>query len=85
MMTSKQWKTAKRSIKKGDWFMPIRGSYIPVSWQGWLTYIPFVGYLVFATVMGWQSADTPSKAILFIVPNWIAAAAVMTYVAKRTS
>lgn len=65
--------------------MALRSSYIPCSWQGWLTYIPFTAYLVFAVVMGWQSAGTPGKAILFIVPNWVAATAVMTWIAKRTS
>ena len=65
--------------------MALRGSYIPCSWQGWLTYIPFTAYLVFAVVMGWQEADSPSKAILFIVPNWVAATAIMTWIAKRTS
>ncbi len=29
------------SRKKGAWFMKLRGSYLPVSWQGWLSYVPF--------------------------------------------
>lgn len=65
--------------------MGLRGSYIPCAWQGWLTYIPFTAYLIFAVVMGWQETDNPSKAILFIVPNWVAAAAVMTWIARVKS
>ncbi len=80
---SKKYRNLK--VKKGAWFVAIRGSYLPVSWQGWLTYLPFTAYLVFAVVMGWQQSNTVSKAILFIVPNWVAAAAIMTWVAKRTS
>lgn len=74
---------AKKS-KKPKWFIAVRGSYLPNSWQAWLLYLPFTAYLVFALVVGWQ-ADTASKAVLFIVPNWIAAAVAMTWIAKRTS
>lgn len=84
-MAQKTSKTAKLKTKKGAWFVSLRGSYIPCSWQGWLSYIPFTAYLVFAVVMGWQETDNPAKAILFIVPNWVAAVAVMTWLAKRTS
>lgn len=75
---------AKKS-KKQKWFKPVRGSYLPNSWQGWLTYLPFTAYLIFALIIGWQHASDTGQAILFIAPNWIAATAVMTWVAKRTS
>ena len=78
-------KTPKLKAKKGAWFIALRGSYIPCSWQGWLSYIPFTAYLIFAVLMGWQEADNPAKAILFIVPNWVAAAAVMTWLARAKS
>jgi hypothetical protein len=73
----------KRS-KRNKWFIPVRGSYLPNSWQAWALYIPFTAYLVFTLVAGWK-ADTFTHAILFIVPNWIAAAVVMTWIAKRSS
>ncbi|HET9173744.1 MAG TPA: hypothetical protein VFN56_00505 [Candidatus Saccharimonadales bacterium] len=71
--------------KKGAWFVPVRGSYLPASWQGWASYIPFTAYLVFTLIAGWHDTHKTSTAILFIVPNWVAATAVMTWVAKRTS
>ena len=74
-----------RKSKKDSWFIPVRGSYLPNSAAGWLTYIPFTAYLVFALVYGWRDTDTTAQAVLFIVPNWVAAAAVMTWIAKRTS
>jgi hypothetical protein len=74
-----------RKNKKSKWFIPVRGSYLPNNWLGWLTYIPFTAYLVFAMIFGWRDNDTTSQAVLFIVPNWIAAAAVMTWIARRTS
>ncbi len=78
-------KTSKLKIKKGAWFVAVRGSYIPVSSQGWLTYIPFVAYLVYSLIVAFAYTGNNWKAVLWIVPNWVAAAVVMTYVAKRTS
>jgi hypothetical protein len=75
---------AKKS-KKSKWFIPVRGSYLPNNWLGWLTYLPFTAYLLFSAYFGWQDTNTAAGAVLFIVPNWIAAAAVMTWLAKRTS
>jgi hypothetical protein len=78
-------KKTKSKVKKGAWFVAVRGSYLPASWQGWLSYIPFVGYLAFSWhVAFWYTGTTP-KAVLWIVPNWVAATAVMTWLAKRTS
>lgn len=71
--------------KKDKWFIPVRGSYLPNNWKGWLTYFPFLAYLIFALVIGWQAGTSTAQKVLFIAPNWIAAAAVMTWVAKRTS
>jgi len=75
---------AKKS-KSNKWFVPVRGSYLPNNKMGWLTYIPFVSYLVFAWAIGWRDTDSASMAVLFIVPNWVAAVVIMTWIAKRTS
>lgn len=28
------------------WFQPVRGSYLPLSWQGWLLYVPYLVLLI---------------------------------------
>ena len=71
--------------RKGAWFTPLRGSYIPVSWQGWLTYIPFVAYLIYSLIVAFDYTGNNWKAVLWIVPNWTAAAVVMTWLAKVKS
>lgn len=78
-------KHTKLKTRKGAWFVRLRDSYLPVSWQGWLTYLPFTAYLVFTLVYGWNDTDSTAQAILFIVPNYVAAAAVMTYIASHNS
>ena len=76
---------SKLKYRKGAWFAQRRGSYIPVSWQGWLTYVPFVAYLVYSLVEAFDYTGNTLKAILWIVPNWVAATVVMTWIAKRAS
>jgi branched-subunit amino acid transport protein len=75
---------AKKSKNK-KWFIPVRGSYLPNSWQGWLTYIPFTIFLVAVALVGWNYSENHTVAVLYIIPNWIAAVVVMTWLAKRTS
>lgn len=75
---------AKKS-KRSKWFISVRGSYLPNSWQGWLTYIPFTAFLVAVALIGWHYSENHSVAVLYIIPNWVAAAVVMTWIAKRTS
>jgi hypothetical protein len=84
MATKKSSKTSKRTVTKA-WFKPVRGSYLPNSGAGWLTYVPYVAYLVFSLVVGWRQTSSNELAVLFVVPNWIAATAVMTWVAARES
>ena len=77
----------KKSPKKvtPGWFVPIRGSYLPRSWQGWLTYLPFAGYLIFAAVYSADMSNNLAQFLLYVVPNWTAATVVMTWIAKRMS
>jgi hypothetical protein len=72
-------------VKVGAWFIPVRGSYLPASTIGWLLYLPFVAYLAFTLVICLNNTSSNATAVLFIVPNWVAAAAVMTYIAARKS
>jgi hypothetical protein len=78
-------KRSKLKVKKGAWFVAVRGSFLPWSWQGWLTYIPFSAFLIWILVFAWNNTYDLSHALIVIIPNWVAAAAVMTWVAKRTS
>ena len=73
------------TAKKGAWFAKFHGNYIPASWQGWLTYIPYVSFLV-ATM--WYVYDTSNHLYeipLRIIPYWISAAVIMIWIARRKS
>lgn len=74
-----------KKSKKQKWFIAGRGSYLPNSWQGWLSYIPYSAFLVFAALIDWTHYNSHAQAGLVITADWVAAAVVMTWLAKRTS
>lgn len=71
--------------RKGAWFVPVRWSYLPASWQGWVLYLPFIAYLgmTFVTVDG--RSHSVSDTLIGIVPYWVAAVVVMHWIASHKS
>ncbi len=67
------------------WFIKVRGSYLPNSWQGWLTYIPFTGFLLTVLVAALRHEHSVSDVFYAIFPQWVAAAVVMTWLAMHKS
>lgn len=70
---------------KNAWFISVRGSYLPNSWQGWLTYIPYSAYVIGIMVYALSNSADWLHAVPVIVPNWIVALVVMTWIAQRKS
>lgn len=71
--------------KKGAWFVPLRGSYLPVTWQGWLLYIPYMSYVVISLIYVIDRAQSPGDIVVNLVPYWVAALVAMTWIAKQKS
>lgn len=71
--------------KQKKWFIKVRGSYLPNSWQGRLTYIPFLTFLIASLVVTLNNIEPISLAYLLVFPQWIAAGVVMTWIASRES
>ncbi len=67
------------------WFRKVRGSYLPMSWQGWALYVPFVAYLLTVLVVVHVNSDSVSGTLYGIFPQWVAAAVVMTWIASKKS
>lgn len=76
---------AKSKKKTKLWFKSVRGSYIPNTWQGALTYIPFVAYLVLACVVVLDHSGSYGYKFFELFGLWVAAGVVMTWLAKRLS
>jgi hypothetical protein len=70
-------------LRKGAWFYRVRGSYLPATWQGWATYVPFVAVLLGGWAYALRSEETVAETLLLVFAVWIAAAVAMTWVAAR--
>ena len=74
------------SKRKSDkWFIKVRGSYLPNNWKGWLTYIPYAAYVLGIVVYVTMNNFDRLLAVFLVVPNWVAALAVMTWLARSKS
>jgi hypothetical protein len=71
--------------KKGAWFVRVRGSYLPRTWQAWVCYIPFVSFLVWAqwVLMG-SSLETAVAALIYFA-CLVCSGATMTWIAVQKS
>lgn len=77
--------TKHRKNSRKTWFREIRGSYLPSSWQGWLSYVPYTAYIVGILVFALQNSVDLLHAIPIIVPNWLVALITMTWLAEHKS
>jgi hypothetical protein len=72
--------------KNKAWFVKTRGSYLPCSWQGWFTYVPFIAYLLGSFGYDDISGHCSYGNLLYtMIPQWIVATVVMTWIAKHKS
>ena len=67
--------------KSKKWFIKVRGSYLPVTWQAWLMYVPFVSFLVLVVIAAVNDNNQVDGMFYAIFPQWVAAAIVMTWIA----
>jgi hypothetical protein len=84
--TVKKQATSKKTQKKvKPWFRQIRGSYIPNSRNGWLTYIPYGLYLIITGVVSFLGTTTVLSIVVRIAVLWIIGSCIMTVFASRRS
>lgn len=68
------------------WFKKVRGSFLPNSWQGWLTYIPYTYLLVLSLARALaDNHATLYDRIFNLVVAWVLTATVMNWFASQKS
>jgi hypothetical protein len=72
-------------VKKGAWFIKVRGSYLPRTWQAWVSYIPFVGFLAWAQWVLMDAALEPAVAVLIYFACLVCSGGIMTWIAVQKS
>lgn len=71
--------------KKGAWFIKVRGSYLPCSWQGWISYIPMTIFLVSVFIAIDRNAHSISDALYVYFPYFVCTGVVMHWIAANKS
>ena len=72
-------------MRQNAWFIKVRGSYLPASWQAWLLYIPYTAYVVGVIAYAFRHDTDVWTALFTILPNQVAALVIMSWIAERTS
>lgn len=78
-------KKPTRNSKKGAWFYPVRGSYLPCSWQGWLMYVLTILYVFSAIVVDFAKDQSTVYIVTGFVTRLLVAGVVLTLVASKKS
>jgi hypothetical protein len=71
--------------KKNVWFIRVRGSYLPASLQGWLTYVVFLSYVVITAIITFDINTSVWYQALATFSLWVTGAVILTFVAESSS
>lgn len=78
-------KVLPKKLKEDVWFRRVRGSYLPCSKKGWITYAAAIVYILlpfWPDIMGHQ---TMVYVMTSFVTRLVLAGLVLTYIAKKKS
>jgi hypothetical protein len=67
------------------WFIKKRGSYLPTTWQAGLLYLIYLAYIVWVLVYVIKSDYDFWPAVFVLVPSWVTACVVMSWIASQKS
>ncbi|MEI6237705.1 MAG: hypothetical protein WCP03_03850 [Candidatus Saccharibacteria bacterium] len=71
--------------KNKKWFIKTRGSYLPRTWQSLMLYVAYLVYIIWVLVYIIRLDYNFWLAIFILVPNWVAACAVVSWIASKKS
>ena len=71
--------------RKGAWFVPVRGSYLPATWQWWFLYVPYILYVVLVCLVVLSGKEPLVTRIIMLVPYLVSGLVIMTWIAARKS
>ena len=72
-------------VRKGAWFVKVRGSYLPRAWQGWLMHLLLI-LLVIAAFITIDDAD--NNIVRIVISSLVylyAIGSLFTYIASKKS
>lgn len=78
-------KVVKEKRDSSIWFVKRHWSYIPVSFIGWLTYIPFTLYMIGTIMAVSENTNSIAGAFFDVFPYWICGIVIMHWIASHKS
>jgi hypothetical protein len=69
--------------KHTPWFRSVRGSYLPVGWQGLALYLLYVTYIVLVPLAWYLKGHSLWLLLTTVIPLLVAAAVVMQFIAGK--
>ena len=70
---------------KKAWFRPVRGSYLPSSWQGGVIYLIYVAYILLLAGDWYRLGHHGWTLLVNVLPLAVAAAVLAQYIASKNS
>jgi hypothetical protein len=77
-------KKAKK-VKNRPWFVSVRKSYLPSSWQGRLIYALYVAYTIAVPITWYKEGHDFFRLLTTVIPLLAAAALLTQFVASKNS
>lgn len=75
----------KMDMKRPAWFTKVRGSYLPLSWQGFVLYVFYVAYIIVVPVTWYAKGHYLWPLLVNVIPAVVGAAVLAQVIAAKTS
>ncbi|MDB5182662.1 MAG: hypothetical protein JWO47_446 [Candidatus Saccharibacteria bacterium] len=79
----KHWNKKLPKLKKGAWFVPVRGSYLPMTVQGWLMHLLLLTSSVAVIAGAYSDKRDMGTVFISMLLELIGLGAVFTYLASK--
>jgi hypothetical protein len=77
------WNKKLPKLRKGAWFVKVRGSYLPMTGQAWLLHLALLLASVAVIVLSFQDKRSILTASIAMVLELIGVGAIFTYIASK--
>ena len=81
----KNWNKKLPKLKKGAWFVSVRGSYLPMTAQAWLLHLMLLGLSVAVIVEAFHDKRSLIVVSVSMLLELIGLGAIFTYIASKKS
>lgn len=75
----------RKASKKDRWFIPVRGSYLPRSWQAWGLYVIACCYLIAPLAVSIRENEALALQLVYFVAGLVIVGMALTWIAEKKS